>query len=130
MNGQKIGQNNGWQGFTKKLQMFLERETENPLWDKILPGKVPSWRENFSDVQEYRNDVMHAHNIKRDEYLQMKRLFQNINDELDEAIESLADGALIPETYNEDLGNALTYLTDSNGVCITDEKGNPIIVNI
>lgn len=127
VNDQKNG-TDGWKGFAGELNRFLESVTEKPLWDKLLPGRAPLLRENFSDVQKYRNDVMHAHYIKRKDYLQIKRLFDNINSEIDEAIESLANGALVPETYNEDLGNALAYLTDQEGNYITDHEGNQLVM--
>lgn len=129
VNDQKKG-TVGWQGFAGELQRFLQSETEQPLWDKLLPGKAPLLRENFSDVQKFRNDVMHAHYIKRKDYLDIKRLFTNINAEIDEAIEGLANGALVPETYNEDLGNALAYLTDHEGNYLTDQEGNRLVVRV
>lgn len=129
VNDQKKG-TVGWQGFAGELQRFLQSATEQPLWDRLLPGKAPLLRESFSDVQKYRNDVMHAHYIKRKDYRDIKRLFTNINDEIDEAIESLANGALVPETYNEDLENALAYLTDHEENYITDHEGNRIMLKI
>lgn len=130
VNGQKRGQSTGWQGFAGELQGFLKAETEQPLWDRLLPGKAPLLRKKFSDVQKYRNDVMHAHYIRRKDYLQIKRLFENINAEIDGAIEGLANGALVPETYNEDLGNALAFLIDSKGDFITDHEGNRITLSL
>ena len=69
---------------------------------------------------------MHAHYITRNDYRSIKRLFNDINSQIDMAIEDLADGALIPETYNEDLKNALAYLIDSDGDYILDHKGKRI----
>ena len=129
VNDQKKG-TVGWQGFAGELQSFLQSATEQPLWDRLRPGKAPLLRESFSDVQKYRNDVMHAHYIKRKDYRDIKRLFTNINAEIDEAIESLANGALVPETYNEDLENALAYLTDHEENYITDHDGNRIMLKI
>lgn len=127
VNGQKRGQKLGWQGFAGELKIFLNGENEKPLWDKLLPGEVPTLRESFSDVQQHRNDVMHAHYIMRKEYLQIRRLFEQINSEIDEAIEGLANGALIPSTYNEDLGNAMAYFTTHEGEYVTDHEGNRLI---
>jgi hypothetical protein len=56
---------NGKSKYSKEeIQSYLDGLEEKLLWDVIL-GKddVPTLRRRFRDVQTYRNDVMHAHNI-------------------------------------------------------------------
>lgn len=70
-----------------EIQSYLDALDENLLWDIIL-GKedVPTLRRRFRDVQMYRNDVMHAHNIESSIYKSAEYLFKKINTELDVAI--------------------------------------------
>lgn len=70
-----------------EIQSYLDTLDENLLWDIIL-GKedVPTLRRRFRDVQMYRNDVMHAHNIESSIYKSAEYLFKKINTELDVAI--------------------------------------------
>lgn len=77
-----------------EIQSYLDTLDENLLWDIIL-GKedVPTLRRRFRDVQMYRNDVMHAHNIESSVYNKAEYLFKKINTELDISI-----GRLIGQT--------------------------------
>ena len=72
---------------------------------------------------------MHAHNINKNDYNKTRRLFADVNKELDSAIDTLADGALIPETYNEEIEEAFFLITES-GEYLTDENGIPLIAEI
>ena len=72
---------------------------------------------------------MHAHNINKTDYSKTRKLFETVNQELDAAIEDLADGALIPDTYNKEIEDAFFLVTDS-GDYLTDEMGNRLIVEV
>ena len=72
---------------------------------------------------------MHAHNINKLEYIKTRKLFEKVNQELDDAIEGLADGALIPDTYNKEIEDAF-FLVTENGDYLTDEMGNKLIVEV
>lgn len=66
---------------------FINGTDEDTLWDKIFDADdVPILKKRFRDIQSYRNDIMHAHNIDKELYGKMKYLFNKINDELDIAI--------------------------------------------
>lgn len=123
----KTGKN--WNGYSYELKSFLANESENILWDRLLPGQVPSLRGRFAEIRLRRNDIMHAHNINKNEFFNTRKLFKTVNQELDNAIEGLADGALIPNTYNNDIENAF-FLATENGEIITTEQGIPIICEI
>lgn len=80
---------NGKSRYSKnEIQSYLDSLEEKTLWDDIV-GKdnVPTLRNNFRDVNEYRNDIMHAHNINEESYEKAKALFKKINSELDEAVD-------------------------------------------
>lgn len=121
------GKNQGWSGYSYELNAFLSNETENLLWDRLLPNQVPLLRKQFNEIRSIRNDTMHARNINKAEYVRARRLLEDVNHELDAAIEGLADGALIPDTYNKEIDEAV-YLVTENGDCITDYEGNGLVI--
>ena len=86
---------NGKSKYSKQeIQAYLDTLDENLLWDVILKkDDVPTLRRRFRDVQTYRNDVMHAHNIVSSTYTKAKYLFEKINKEL-----SITIGRLIGQT--------------------------------
>lgn len=86
---------NGKSKYSKQeIQIYLDRLDENLLWDIILKrDDVPTLRRRFRDVQTYRNDVMHAHNIESSTYTKAKYLFEKVNKELNITI-----GRLIGQT--------------------------------
>ncbi|EOA3381934.1 hypothetical protein ACH0DZ_000284 [Enterococcus hirae] len=64
---------------------------EVTTWDKILNEKaVPTLRNEFQLVREYRNDVMHAHNIDFEKFKNAKELYRTINSELDKEINKIS----------------------------------------
>ena len=105
--------NQGWSGYSYELNDFLKNENENPLWDRLLPNQVPLLRKQFAEIRFRRNDIMHAHNINKSEYIKARRLFEAINAELDAAIEGLAEGALIPDTYSKEIDEAVYLVIES-----------------
>ena len=121
------GKNQGWSGYSYELHAFLRNATENLLWDRLLPNQVPLLRKQFSEIRFKRNDIMHAHNINKAEFKKARKLFEDVNHELDAAIEKLADGALIPDTYNKEIDNAVNFVAE-NGNYLTDNEGNRLII--
>ncbi len=77
-----------------EIQSYLNSLSECPLWDEIIDDKqVQTLRKRFRDVQSYRNDVMHAHNINNMLFSKAHYLFKTINRELDCAIDNLIGNA-------------------------------------
>jgi hypothetical protein len=68
----------------------INKLEENVLWDSFL-GKecVETLRKNFDSVREHRNHVMHAHNIDYAQFQSARKLFKDINKELDSVIGEL-----------------------------------------
>ncbi len=63
---------------------------ENTAWHILVGDTVLSIiKENFDLLKEYRNDVMHAHNISWEKYKKAKKLYTNVNDELEQQINQL-----------------------------------------
>lgn len=66
---------------------FLNGTVESTLWDIIFDiNDVPTLKKSFRDIQAYRNDVMHAHNIDKEQYRKIKNLFKKVNIEMSTAI--------------------------------------------
>ena len=103
-----------WQFTKKEIIAVLQSITEDTVWNNLLgAGAVTSLSENHLAVKNYRNDVMHAHNIDTETYREAKKLFAEINEQLDSEIgliikkaeespEETADSA-----FNEALNTAL-----------------------
>ena len=103
-----------WQFTKKEIVAVLQSITEDTVWNNLLGTEaVTSLSENFLTVKNYRNDVMHAHNIDTETYREAKKLFSTINGQLDSEIgliikkaeespEETADSA-----FNEALNTAL-----------------------
>ena len=67
-----------------ELINFLDSVNEETIWDKLVGEyNLTSVSENFLDIKECRNDIMHAHNINYREFKLAKELVENANDELD-----------------------------------------------
>lgn len=79
---------NGMDKFTKdEISKFINEIPENTIWNKLFSNEtVPTLRRKFRKVKEYRNDIMHAHNIDKITYGKAKYLFDRVNQELDNAI--------------------------------------------
>lgn len=95
INAEAKSEFNGRSKYSKaEIQAYLELLAEHTLWDTILGDKdVPTLRSKFRDVQTYRNDVMHAHNISKELFGKSRYLLDKINRELDGAIGKLIGNA-------------------------------------
>ena len=74
--------------FTKdEIIKSLNEIVENTRWNRLIgPSAVSELKNHFVIAKNYRNDTMHAHNINTKTYKDAKRLFEKINDQLDEEI--------------------------------------------
>lgn len=98
--------NKDWKGFSSELISHLLNEKEKLLWDQLLSNQVTTLRTRFEEIRIKRNDVMHAHNISKKDYQNTKKLFVQVISEIDESISNLAEGAFVPDDYNEKLDDA------------------------
>ncbi|MDR0984465.1 MAG: hypothetical protein LBL93_05625 [Ruminococcus sp.] len=73
-----------------ELLEFLTNNEEVILWEKMFnKNPSPTLEKEYRDVQKYRNDVMHAHNIRKERYKKSEKLFKQINKELYISIEEM-----------------------------------------
>lgn len=91
----------------KEIVAVLQSITEDTVWNNLLGTEaVTSLSENFLTVKNYRNDVMHAHNIDTETYREAKKLFSEINGQLDSEIDLIIKKA--EESPEEPLIQRLT----------------------
>lgn len=76
-----------WQYTKREIIAALQSIAEDTVWNNLL-GKeaVTLLTDNFLSVKNYRNDVMHAHNIDTKVFCDAKKLFSDINNQLDAEI--------------------------------------------
>lgn len=105
-----------WRFTRAELFADIEELEEKVLWDTLLGCKcVKTLRNQFAEVKNYRNDVMHAHNINYAEFRTARQLFKDVNEELDQAIGRLIGAkeeneAVTPANFNSTFAAALSAL--------------------
>lgn len=105
----KVKRDITWQFGKDELLRILNSIDEETLWDRLI-GKntVPTLRKEYLKVKDYRNDIMHAHNIDYSTYIDAKTIFRTINRELKSEIELEIKTAKEKPDHKEDNGfNAL-----------------------
>ena len=103
-----------WQFTKSEILDILQGISENTLWDKLLGEKaVPELRSDFVKVKEFRNDVMHAHNMSASSFSEALKLIKKINEQLDAEIrkniinKDAAQDGQKGETLGAAIGNAI-----------------------
>lgn len=72
------------------LIKLLDSFTENLLWDNLIgENAVPTLRKRYKELQRYRNDVMHFHNIDYNTFDIANNLLKDINAELGKEISTI-----------------------------------------
>ena len=76
--------------FTKKeIIELISNMQESTVWDSLIGNDLsPTLYNNLENLREYRNSVMHAHNINSDTYHEAKELYEKVNEELQELIKN------------------------------------------
>lgn len=87
-----------------RAEMFeaIEDLNEQTAWDILIGNSVlTKIKDNFDLLKEYRNDVMHAHNIDYDKFKTAKKLFSDVNLELEEQINAISPTTIVsPKTID------------------------------
>lgn len=127
-----------WQFTRAELLDAINKLDENRLWTLLLGDDcVETLCSSFSEIRNYRNDVMHAHNIDYEQFNKAHKLFKKVNTELDSAIGKLI-GAKETNTkvtstdFNNTLSSALAALhspIDTSGLLVVSEALKSITSN-
>lgn len=91
-------------GFKHNKSQILDKLSkirEKTLWNEYLGDKnSPTLQKEFNNMRDYRNKVMHAHNINEEDYNKIKNVYSLVNEELDNVIDDILDQKLI-NLYDE-----------------------------
>lgn len=103
-----------WQFTKSEILRSIDGIGETSIWDILFSrDKIKELIDNFDKVKNYRNDVMHAHNMDVDNYNRAKKLFSSINESLTKEIENLTRGTGGDDSRKyEDLGEKLNTAMD------------------
>ena len=72
-----------WQFTKNEILESLREIDENTLWDALMgETSVPELRKKFLALKDFRNDVMHAHNIDTTTFNLAKKLITEVNGQL------------------------------------------------
>jgi hypothetical protein len=98
----------GSQFTESEINDLIENLQGNTLWDKLISEAVTfTLRENYNMVRDFRNDVMHAHNIDYEQYHEIEKMYTIINRELNDALNTIEntlenkDDAIYHAGFNE-----------------------------
>lgn len=73
-----------------QIQRKIDEISENTVWNTVVGiDKLTEIKENFIDIKDFRNDVMHAHNISYEDYKNQQKMFKNVNMILSNEIEKM-----------------------------------------
>ena len=84
------GEFNGRSVYSKsEIQEYIDGLGESVLWDTLFSSQSTlTLKSNYRSILDFRNKVMHAHNLDKHEFAKAKRLFGKVNKELDVEIEN------------------------------------------
>lgn len=127
-----------WQFTRAELLDALNKLDENKLWTILLGDDcAKTLCESFSELRNYRNDVMHAHDIGYERFNAAQKLFKKVNNELDLAIGKLigakeANTDVTPADFNSTLSSALAAVhsqVDTSSLLAASEALKGIVSN-
>lgn len=80
-----LKRNNNW-----KIHQDLKNIKDNTIWNKCFKNKCKffNFDKYYVELYNYRNDVMHFHNISYKEYISAKKIFENAIRELELELKS------------------------------------------
>ena len=111
--------NKTWKYNKSEIMDELYKIEEKTLWDKLLGTEVaPTLQENSLIIKNYRNNVMHAHNIDTEHYKKIKKMFVTANKELDSAISDILNSKIekLYKDSNQNFSKALRAAIDAERI--------------
>lgn len=97
------------------LTVIAEIE-EDTIWDKINDGEsIPKLKKNFFEIKNFRNNVMHAHNIDQETYESANSLFTELNEELNFEIDNILSEKMrykIGEDFTDNISSSLNGIRE------------------
>lgn len=106
-----------WRYTKKEIIASIQNIKEDAVWDLLMcEDAIPTLRNNYILVKMYRNDVMHAHNISLKRFSESKKMFKEINAQLDDEIAKIITYPLkakkenMEMRFDETLGEAIAKM--------------------
>lgn len=103
-----------WQFTKKEILDMLQEKAEHTLWENLIgKNSVPLLCSDFIKVKNFRNDVMHAHNMNTKSFNAAKSLMKKINEQLDTEIGAIigqketTTDKILNNDFNETLSNSI-----------------------
>lgn len=91
-----------WQFTRDEIINTINQLSESTLWDSLIGHETISiLRSDFIRVKNYRNDVMHAHNMDAASYTSALGIIKKINDQLDDELNKLVKSPEPPTEFSE-----------------------------
>ena len=122
-----------WQYAKKEIIETLAQLNEDTTWDRLLGNAaVTTLNENFLTVKRYRNDVMHAHNINTKIYRAAKKLFEDINKQLDVEIGTIIHTAEMQseETASTDFNDTLSTALHNHNLSTATQNTSGLVSGV
>lgn len=119
--------------FTKKqLQNQINNIAENTTWSRLSGDKFsPTLAESFDEIREYRNDVMHAHNINYQRFKKGKELLDKTNKELQTAVDNIIGAKeRVPEDFNNNLSIGIESLAKAMELIANESNIEKVVQNL
>lgn len=92
----------------------IEALEETTKWNLVVKSANLNFiRDNFLEIIDFRNDVMHAHNITYKQYYEAKKMFTLANIALEKEIKLLIASSEYREQSQEELHNLLENFTNT-----------------
>lgn len=121
------------QDFIKEIDAI----PEYILWNRMFKKNFTFIPDHFGELQNYRNDVMHAHNISFEEYKNSKKLVEYVNSELKKISDQILYDAIISPNI-KDVFAILDGIAKFAQICIDPNSKlnktmnliNPFLVNL
>ena len=112
-----------WQFTKAEMLESLQKIDENTLWGDLFgKNSICDLPSRFLNVKNYRNDIMHAHNLNYDKYKKIKNFINKINNQIDAEIsnavvlkKSKSDNQS-EQNYNTILNTAINLQNVANGL--------------
>lgn len=115
-----------WQFTRDELINTINNLSENTVWDSLIGHETISvLRSDFIRVKNYRNDVMHAHNMDAASYTSALGVIKKINDQLDDELNKLVKS---PE--KEEANDTQSFNSTLNQALRDHETATAISVNV
>lgn len=91
----------------------LNEIEENTLWEKLLGLKIaPTLQKKYIKIKNYRNSVMHAHNITTEDYSYANKIYLTIIQELEDAIDNIINNKIVFENI-QNFNNTIVVAIDN-----------------